>query len=76
MPPVADTVAAAPTLCVDVKRAAEILSVSEWTVRAWLAGGQIPVIRFPSVDGAGVNRRILVRVADLEAFVARHVERS
>jgi excisionase family DNA binding protein len=68
-------VKAAPTLCVDVKQAAAMLSVSSWTVRAWIANGDLPAVKPPAVRGVEAsNRRILIAVADIEAFVARHRE--
>jgi hypothetical protein len=74
MPRPAD-VATAPTLCVDVRRAAEMLGgVSPWTVRAWIANGQLPVVKLPAVRGGESSRRVLIAVGDIEAFVARHRE--
>ena len=67
-------VAAAPTLCVDVRRAAKMLAVSPWTVRAWIANGDLPVVRLPAVRGGDSTRRVLIAVADIEAFVKRHRE--
>jgi hypothetical protein len=63
-------------LCVDVKRAAELLGgVSEYTVRAWIANGDLPAVKFPDVRRRGEpNRRVLIAVSDIEAFVARHRE--
>ena len=65
-----------PALCVDVRRAAEMLSVSEWTVRAWLANGVLPVVKLPGVQPGTVSRRVLIRVSDLERFRDNHVERA
>ncbi len=63
-------------LCVDVKRAAEMLGgVSVWTVRAWIANRQLPVVKFPAVNGTNpLNRRIFIAVSDLEAFVKKYRE--
>jgi len=67
------TVAAAPTLAVDVPRAAEMLGANESDVRAWIATGVLPCVRYPSSRRPGEpSRRILIAVADLEEFVRQH----
>ena len=69
------TITAAPTLVVDIPTAAEIIGASESDVRRWIADGLLPCVRYPSSRRPGEpSRRILVAVADLAAFVARHRE--
>jgi hypothetical protein len=59
-------------LCVDVRRAAEMIGVSVWTVREYVAAGDLPVVKLPATKGAATrSRRVLIAVTDLEAFVAR-----
>lgn len=59
-------------LVVDVKTAAAMLSVSVWTVREHVAAGDLPVVKLPATKGAqSRSRRVLIAVADLEAFVSR-----
>jgi len=75
--PVATSVASVPTICVDVRRAAELLGgVSPWTIRAWIANGDLPVVKLPGVRRGEVSRRVLIAIQDLETFVARHRERA
>lgn len=60
-------------LCVDVKRAAASIGVSVWVLRDYIDRGLLPTVKFPSTKHPGENsRRVLIAVADLEAFVARH----
>ena len=62
-------------LVVGVKEGAAILGVSQWVFRNLIADGLLPTVRFPSAKCPGEsNRRILVAVADLEAFVAKYRE--
>ena len=62
-------------LCVDVKEAAAAIGVSPWCVRHYIASGLLPTIKFPSTKRPGeMSRRIVVAVADLEAFVKQHRE--
>jgi hypothetical protein len=57
-------------LVVDVQRAAEMLSACESDVRAWIASGRLPCVRYPSNRRPGdASRRVLVAVDDLRAFV-------
>jgi hypothetical protein len=64
-----------PAICVGVKRAAEIIGVSPGCVRAFIGNGQLPVVKLPPSRGAeAANRRVLIAVADLQAFVDRHRE--
>ena len=59
-------------LCVDVRQAAQMLGVSVWTVREYVAAGDLPTIKLPATKGSQTrSRRVLISVADLEAFVAR-----
>ncbi len=71
----ATDVAPVPMICVDLQRAAEILGgVSVWTIRSWIANGQLPVVKFPSVRRGETSRRVLIAVDDLVEFVRRHRE--
>jgi hypothetical protein len=71
---VADVVAA-PAICVDVRRAAEMLGVSSWSVRAFIANGDLPVVKLPAVRGGESSRaRVLILVEDLKRFAERHRE--
>ena len=49
--------------------AAAYLSVSKWTVRAWVDGGHLRKVTLPGKSGD--NRRVLVDRLDLDAFVER-----
>lgn len=60
-------------ICVDVHRAATMLGVSVWSVREYVAAGDLPTVKLPSTKGSeSRSRRVLIAVTDLEAFVARH----
>ena len=60
-------------LCVDVAAAAVALGVGTSAVRRWIDSGELPIVKFPSEKHEGEkSRRVLVAVADLEAFVAKH----
>ena len=60
-------------LCVDVPGAAEALGVGTSAIRRWIDAGELPVVKFPSeIHEGGKSRRVLISVADLEAFVAKH----
>jgi predicted site-specific integrase-resolvase len=62
-------------LCVSVAEAAKAIGVSPWVIRHYIADGQLPTVKLPSVKRPGeMSRRVLVAVADLEAFVAKHRE--
>jgi hypothetical protein len=62
-------------LCVDVKEAAAAIGVSTWVVRNYIASGLLATVKFPSTKHPGeTTRRVLIAVADLEAFVAKHRE--
>jgi hypothetical protein len=67
-----------PPLCVDVERAAQLLGgVSPHSVRLWIQNGQLPVVKLPAVRRRNESsRRVLIAVADLKVFVARHTERA
>jgi hypothetical protein len=66
-------VTAAPTLAVDVPRAAVMIGANASDVRGWIASGLLPCVKFPSTRRPGEpSRRILIAVADLEEFVRRH----
>lgn len=59
-------------LCVDRKDAAAALGISMWVLDRYIAEGKLPVVRLPSTKYPGEqNRRVLIAVADLEAFVAK-----
>ncbi len=60
-------------LVVGVAEAATMLSISRWAVRQLVIGGELPTIELPSSKYAGQkSRRILIAVADVEAFIAAH----
>jgi hypothetical protein len=60
-------------LCVDVPAAAVALGVGTSSLRRWIESGELPVVKFPSEKHDGEkSRRVLIAVADLEAFVAKH----
>jgi hypothetical protein len=58
---------------VGVKEGARMLNVSQWTFRNYVASGLLPTVQLPSTKYKGdANRRILVAVADIEAFVLKY----
>jgi len=58
-------------LLASVKQAAAMLSVSEWTIRQWIASGELPTVKLPSVKYEGEQgKRILIHVDDLRDFVS------
>ena len=60
-------------LCVDVKVAAQMLGLSASVIRSFIDAGTLPIVKFPSQKHEGeTSRRVLIAVADLEAFVAKH----
>jgi hypothetical protein len=60
-------------LCVDRKEAADALKISPWVLDRYIADGLLPVVRFPSTAHDGEpSRRVLIAVADLEAFIEKH----
>jgi predicted site-specific integrase-resolvase len=62
-------------LVVDTKAAASALGVSVWVLRRYIADGLLPTVKFPSTERPGEDfRRVLIAVADLEAFVVKHRE--
>ena len=66
-------VTTAPVLAVDIPRAAALIGANVSDVRAWIASGLLPAVKFPSTRRPGQqSRRILIAVADLEEFVRRH----
>lgn len=64
--------AANDALLVDVRQAASMLGVSVWTVREYVAAGDLATVKLPSTKGtAPRSRRVLISVDDLRAFIAR-----
>ncbi len=62
-------------LVLDVKSAAAAIGVSPWVLRRYIDDGLLPTVKFPSAKHPGeVSRRVLIAVADLEAFVQQHRE--
>ncbi len=60
-------------LCVDVSAAALALGVGTSAIRRWIDAGELATVKFPSEKHEGEkSRRVLIAVADLEAFVAKH----
>jgi hypothetical protein len=39
-------------LCVDVREAARMLGVSVWTVREYVAAGELPTVKLPATKGS------------------------
>jgi excisionase family DNA binding protein len=48
-------------LVVDIKQAADLLSLSPWTLRRWIAEGKLKAVR--------LGRRVMLRSAELERLV-------
>ena len=64
--------AANEALLVDVRQAASMLGVSVWTVREYVAAGDLSTVKLPSTKGtAPRSRRVLISVDDLRSFIAR-----
>jgi hypothetical protein len=62
-------------LCVSVAEAAKMLGISQWMVRHLIARGVLARITLPSTNHPGEdNRRILISLEDLQAFVKGHRE--
>jgi len=62
-----------PPLVLDVKAAAAYIHVSPWVLRRFIDDGLLPTVKYPSAKHPGErSRRVLIAVADLDAFVARH----
>jgi len=61
----ADNKTASPRLY-SLKRAAEYLGVSYWTIRDYIFRGELPSVR--------LGRRVLVDVRDLDALVEKYKE--
>jgi hypothetical protein len=62
-------------LAVGVEQAAALIGVSKNVVREYIKLGLLPVVKLPSAssDHRGErSRRVLIAVADLEAFVDQH----
>jgi excisionase family DNA binding protein len=49
-----------------LKKAAECLGVSDWTLRTFIWNGVIPYVRYPG------GRKMFIDVADLDRFVERN----
>ena len=57
---------------VDVKGAAALLCVSEWVLRRYIDDGLLATFKLPSAKNAGErNRRVLILVSEIDAFIAR-----
>jgi hypothetical protein len=55
------------------KEAAATLRVSVWMLDRYIADGALKTLKLPSPKRPGKeNRRVLIAMADLEEFVARH----
>lgn len=59
-------------ICVDIATAASMIGMSPTVVRGYIDAGLIPVIKFPAAKLDDKSRRVLIAVADLEAFVTKH----
>lgn len=69
--------------CLDREGAAAYLSTSPDTIDRLIHTGHLPIVRMPVVRNrvtgrgdAGVNRRVLLDVRDLDALVERSKERT
>jgi excisionase family DNA binding protein len=51
------------SLCVGIKEAAAMLSLSRWTIRAMIREGRLPAVR--------IGRRVLIERAELERLVEK-----
>ena len=60
---------------VGIQRAAAYAGVSRWTVRAWIADGKIPFIRYPG-RGDSDLRGAKIDLADLDIFIDRSKDRN
>jgi len=74
----AHTTPGALTLVLDVHELAQALRVSPWTARRLVSLGEIPALSLPAVDYDVRRRhrgkrmkRVLVSVADAEAYIER-----
>jgi predicted site-specific integrase-resolvase len=62
-------------LVLNRKDAARALDVSVWVLDRYIADGLLPTVKLPSTKRPGEdNRRVLISVVDLEAFVAKYRE--
>lgn len=59
-------------LCVDVSTASAAIGLSKSSLRQLINTGELPTVRFPGRYENERSRRVLIRVSDLEAFVAKH----
>ena len=60
-------------IAVSIEVGAEMIDTSPSTLRAYIDQGVIPVVKLPSAKHAHEqSRRVLIAVADLEAFVLKH----
>jgi hypothetical protein len=60
-------------LCVSEDEAATVLGCGKSAVRRYIERGLLPTVRYPSEKYEGEpSRRVLIAVADLEAFVLKH----
>ena len=49
-----------------LKKAAEVLGLTEWAMRSRIWSGDIPVVRFPG------GRKMYIDVRDIERFIERN----
>jgi excisionase family DNA binding protein len=53
-----------PIKTINIDTMAQRLDVSPWTVRTWIRQGKLPYTK--------IGRRVLIREADLDAFLREH----
>lgn len=59
----------------DTDAAAQYLGVSKWTIRAFIANGDLPVVKLPSVKyQSRPNRRVLIDRTDIDALILKRKE--
>lgn len=61
----------------NIHAAAAYLSVSTWTIRSFVARGQLGTVKLPSVRYKGEsNRRLLFDRVELDKFIERYLDAS
>ena len=64
-------------LVLSLHEASALVSMHPWTLRQYVAQGELKTLRLPSVKGSHPNtRRILIAREDLDAFIAKFRPRT